>query len=242
MPHGTPDWGLVGPRTTTYGLDDLGEHATRLGAASEYDRRGETVFATIFENGLGSCGVNVNLAGNDVRLFAGGARQGAYCVQMHNTYNLLGWTILEKRFSYPVASGLAVEITFSTHTDLFWLSVRIRMMDGANEHDAEIRWNHNTNQLEAINPAAAFVPFATVLALREGVPCQHTLKMVMDFNTGMYMRCLLNEQSFPLRHLPYYNPGGGVPTWAMAEVEIGADDTKDVTVYVDRFIITQNEP
>lgn len=48
MPHGTPDWGLVGPKTTTYGVDDLGEHAVRMGFSSHAEReaiRAETSLA-----------------------------------------------------------------------------------------------------------------------------------------------------------------------------------------------------
>ena len=48
MPHGTPDWGLVGPKTTTYGMDDEGEAAVRLGSPHFFDRRGDVLLLTDF--------------------------------------------------------------------------------------------------------------------------------------------------------------------------------------------------
>ena len=49
MAHGTPDFGITAGARTTHQLDDLGEHAVRLGSIDAYDRRGDVYFFDDFE-------------------------------------------------------------------------------------------------------------------------------------------------------------------------------------------------
>ncbi|GAI90305.1 unnamed protein product, partial [marine sediment metagenome] len=105
MPHGTPDWGLVGPKDTVYGLDDLGEHAVRLGTPHLWDRRGDVIWMSDFREGLGDVGTFVGPgAGGSVVLHTEYARQGAYCVQL-TTDKDDEIAFLHKYLPFPVYSS-----------------------------------------------------------------------------------------------------------------------------------------
>ncbi|GAI79868.1 unnamed protein product, partial [marine sediment metagenome] len=198
MPHGTPDWGLVGPKRTTYGLDDLGEHAVRLGSPHLFDRRGDVLVATDFRDGLGEVElVNVGVGGT-VGLYAGRSRSGAYsvvfggdgvnaCVQTASI-----WVPL------PVLSRVGVEFSFSFFALMGKWEVLCHWGDRNRQYEAQVRLRYTPATSDVAYWDGAYHGFGTGVTLAASRLPQHTMKMVVDLLNHEYARFIIDDLSYNL--------------------------------------------
>ena len=245
MPHGTPDWGLVGPKQTVYGLDDLGEHAVRSGSPHLWDRRGDVYYSTDFREGFGALWPFYWGPGDLVCLNTGHTRHGAYAVKLWPGEAPFYQCGLEGHFALPRASGMGLEFSFSTDDghdnwqwDMLWHM-------GVNRYLAMVQFDIVNSRLSCWEHPGAWHPFA------ENVPwlgVQHltnTGKMVVDSLLWEYNRFLLNDVEYPLT-------GIAIRHWTVAPAL--ADTFFQVALmltgrapeyywgFVDSVIVTQNEP
>lgn len=242
MPHGTPDWGLLGPKTTVFGLDDLGEHAARLGSPHFFDRRGDTVFLTDFSEGM-SFFWPVAWGGAGTTGFStGNSRTGAYAVRLTPGATAGDYAELQFMLAPSVLGPIGLEFTFgSAEVGCYWEGW-LHWNDGVDWAEARIRVSMSTGELEYYIGAARWVHIATVGTMRAWASAMHTLKMVVDINREEYVRVLLNDQVYPLPGVPIPPVGGVLAPHIRGHIRctrLGAimDDG-----YVDNVIITQNEP
>ncbi len=248
MPHGTPDWGLVGPKSTVYGLDDLGELGVRLGSPVVWDRRGDVVFATDFRNGAGDVYLDwVGAAGGSV-LHAGNTRQGAYCLKLTAGSDLTLWAAVTKNLPFLVSGRLGMEVSFSYDTDTDYVYFDALLESGAGRWEPALRFYPNTGVLEVRTaPLGGFVQVTATAAVNPGGFCCNTVKMVFDTTrvfgvyTGYYVRAIVNDIEYPLDiHPIFFTAGAWVPLSSFEFYHYGTA-LKNPVVYLDCFIITQNE-
>jgi len=243
MPHGTPDWGLVGPKTTTYGLDDLGEHAVRLGSPHLWDRRGDVVWLTDFRDGLGDVERVVAGVGAGVCLHTGWARQGAFCAQTTYPDAAGTWAFLRKGVPFPRGSGLGLEASAAWDVNLENFTLSLYGNDGIHPFLAGFRYNYAApTACEYVNAAGLWTPLppAFMAAAAYGTP--KTLKMTMDFVQGRYLRFQMNEREWDGGAYAYQYAGAPGTPDLYATVAGHPEAAKTAIVYIDSIIVTQNEP
>jgi len=242
MPHGTPDWGLVGPKETTYGLDDLGEHAVRLGSPHLWDRRGDAIWLTVFEEGMGGV-VSDSFGGGDaVALHTSFGRQGAYEVRLLAGSGDPGYARLWKDFPLPVSSGYGGEVSFSRDPWTLYLEIMLRYHDGARIWEGRLQYRAQTQNLEYVDALNAPVVIADVAGMASGPNVQHTMKLVVDRTTNQYVRAILNEQTFSLLGIGLRDTGPTAMRYLRFYVEHRSVPTHNPYAYIDSLIVTQNEP
>ncbi len=242
MPHGTPDWGHTGPKDTVFGLDDLGEHAVRLGSPVVWDRRGDVIFQTDFRDGLGDVRFFGSGAGQANGLWTGQARKGAFCVWLTAGSTLDGYRGLLKPIPFPTLGYCGVEASwsFTANTSYIELIWDIRM--AADSPQPTLRVDPNTGLLECRMTVAAWHTISTTAFPYQATRCVNTMKMVFDLANRVYVRAILNEVEYPVPNVPIYvGPVAGVP-FASVEFRHYGDGGTNPTGLVDCFIITQNEP
>ncbi len=244
MPHGTPDWGLVGPKSTIYGLDDLGEHAVRLGSPHLFDRRGDVIWMTDFRNGMGSVQSIGPPGFGAVSLWAGYTRQGAFCVRL---MPLIAAVVgLQKVLPYPVYSRMGLEFSFSVDVRSDYIVGQLYADDTVNEMQAQVRYNEGNDRLEYADAATPTVwqPIADNLDVTYGEYCPHTLKMVVDLaaTPPEYVRVIFNDVTYSLSGIPLRLGATTGVVYARARVTHWADGMGDADISVDNVIVTQNEP
>jgi len=242
MPHGTPDWGLVGPKKTTYGLDDLGEHAVRLGSPVLWDRRGDVLVADAFDRGLGEWNWNYNGTGADVQLWTGENRQGAYCVNLVAGKTTNGWAGISRAIPYAVRSRIGLEASVGLDADTSNWQWAITWRDGAWVWDARMRYDFQNQVLQYYDDAAAWQTFATGVKVRAWSGAWSTGKLVVDLTTQEYVRALFADHEYDL------SAYGIVKSTTATVVELtvsliqfgvlGANPEGKV----DSVIVTRNEP
>lgn len=254
MPHGTPDWGHTGPKDTIYGLDDLGEHAVRLGSPVLWDRRGDVLHQTDFREGMGSFAGSGGGAGWAVALHAGNARTGAYCAKLTAGSDGALHAYLQKRLPRPVLAKVGLEFSFSCATWTSFWRWQIEWMTAAGTYIAHVQYDHQNGLLQSYEEPTTWTTFATVDVLYTDDQVQHTGKLVIDMGAvdaagnplPVYDRFLFNEQIHDLRLPPpareVDRSPGGVPEEFVVTVVHFAVAGHNPEGYMDNVIVTQNEP
>ncbi len=242
MPHGTPDWGLVGPKQTIFGLDDLGEHAVRLGSPHFFDRRGDALLLTTFQEGTGPFSYLAAGAGTAVQLYTHHSRQGAYSVRLMSGTDDGAYSGIRARMAYPVPSSLGLEFCFIGQGVQIWRAY-LEWYDGDDHYFARIRITESTGAIDYGHGDGLWTNFATLGLLYGGDNPIHTLKLVADMPLSEYVRVIFNNNSWSLAGTPVPSiPAAVVGEHLVVEIHYAEANRLNTQGYVDNVIVTQNEP
>jgi len=242
MPHGTPDWGLVGPKSTVYGLDDLGEHAARMGSPHLWDRRGDVVHQTDFSVGLGVWYAFWWGPPAYVCLFTEWARSGAFCVKLVTDGDVTHPVGLRAYLPMPRIAGMGLEYSFSTRsTHLYWQWL-MEWHIGTDEYRGFVRWDLSNNRLEYRGADHNWHVFATDVFWEDSNYILNTGKLVVDTSLWQYARFLLNDQTYPMAGWAVEHTVVLVGNWFVLRIYLYAPNLIYAEGYVDSVIVTQNEP
>jgi len=242
MPHGTPDWGLVGPKATTFGLDDLAEHAVRMGSPHSFDRRGDVMAADIFDRGMGEWSSNWNGVLAAVNLWTGENRQGPLCVALRAGSSANGWAGIGRSVPYTVRSRVGLEASIGLDVNTYFWQWAITWRDGVRLWDARMRYDFVNQTLDYWDAGGLWQTFATGVRTRAWSGVWHTGKLVIDLTTSMYVRALFAENEYDLGAFALQNflPSTRVEL-QVSMVHYGVLTFNPVGK-VDSVIVTRNEP
>lgn len=242
MPHGTPDWGLVGPLPTFFGLDDMAEQAVRLGAVSSWDRIGHVVFSDNFREGLGAW----RRQGSDptavacldtkssmsapfcVKLVNGSA--GAFYARMNHYlgYEYRGHAALEFNAAIEMGTGYLKFGLFSalpTGRQFFYIRITVATGDAAYGSDV-----------------TGWTPFGNVGGVVSNIWEWHNVKVVANFGTGYYVKLVWEGATIDMRAIPCDTAGALIRDfWTVLIENIGLDSDQ-YRVWIDDVIVTVDEP
>ena len=243
MPHGTPDWGLIGPKETVYGLDDLAEQAVRLGSHHLWDRRGDVILLDSFENGLGNWATWCFGLNSLVTLMCGHAAHGAYSVLTRSGVGAgSGWVYLYWYHGQPRFSRMGLEFAFSMADYMTYWEWEIFWYTGVQRMYARIRWDLASDLLECRDSTPAWRTFGTGVCHWNGDFPVHVGKMVADFAASRYVRFILNETTYPLVGIGLDVGPDPSPPYMEVRISMAASEDEIVSGYVDNVVVTQNEP
>ena len=242
MPHGLPDWGHTGPKETTFGLDDLGEHAVRLGSPHFWDRRGDVVYLSDFRDGFEAVEPYLVGASGGATLCCGHSRKGAYAVELSSDGVAACDAGIEIRMPAPVTLRLGVELSFTirgpNRTWELWMEIRDR-----NRHwEMGIQYETGAWGLSYYNAAGVWTPWQTAVNVTLGVHSDQTIKLVVDTAIGQYVRLIFNDLVFPMTGLGFRDVGASVRgEWITRFfLHYGIGQLGDE--WLDCVVLTQNEP
>lgn len=245
MVHGQPDFGLYTSKKTTYGLADLGELAARLGSIATYDRRGDIVFIDGFDSDLSAYTVTGDGDDWSVTQSAISSRNGGYAAQMVCGSDDDRRAEMIKYLPYPALAGWGVEFSFNLQTWHEWLLLYMVISEGAGGKlwEAALSYNQDTSLLEYMDDTGGYSTLQEDLDLYCHLTLFHTIKVVIDFENGKYVRALLDDRSWDMSTYTLHSANvlAGAP-YSKVNIEAQGEAGKNATLYVDGLIITQNEP
>lgn len=249
MPHGTPDWGLVGPKDTTYGLDDLAEAVARLGSPHLFDRRGDVLSITAWRHGLGEWEYTITGGGGAVCLATEHSRTGPYSIGLTAGNDPLLPTYLRLLLPYTVLSGYGLEFTFSESIFTAYHTSHIDIDDGADLWEFGLRvwrvtgnvavWGYLVGTLPAVNNWHVIHTAGPMVLIDKP---RHTCKLVADASTQRYVRFILNDHTQDLSMYTLARAASVGNTEMMASIWHHAEALKNPISYIDNVVVTQNEP
>jgi len=242
MPHGTPDWGLVGPKHAVYGLDDLGEHAVRVGSPHLWDRRGDVLYMTTFREGLGTFLGGSSGAGAEVALCTGYSRQGGYCIRLRTGSTLGQAAYIQTALPFQDPSCVGLEFSFGSEGPGTGVRDEIMWYDGASVYRGWALYDFVSREVRYYTGVGVWVVLATGVWRHYSQRPEHTMKLVVDMGLNEYVRLLLDELAWDMRGIPVavaLSPSP--PYWSFTVYHYGTL-AANVDALLDNVIITQNEP
>jgi len=242
MPHGAPDFANVGPIETIHRLFDMGELAARLKSLVRYHRGGTFVQEDDFSAGYGNWAGGGSGTGNARTLRSDIHRSGGASVLLTcgSTLSLTSW--LMRSFGYPVAGDIGVEVSFAGDSDDVKLELKVRWYGGRRLYRFGIRYDFNAETLDYLKYDNTWVAWQTDVKLDNEVGVFHTVKLVLDLDTFSYVRVILNEVSYALAVTQSGVSWIGDPEVLNVEILARGDSGVNKKLYVDDFILTENEP
>lgn len=242
MGHGLPDGHLSGKTKTVYGLLDMAELAARLGSPVFWDRLGNVVIVDDFSDGLCKGIVYEAVADDLVTLQSVSSVSGPFSVLAHACGDAGNMAGMYYERGLPVQSGIGLQFSFGIHENTQYIQWTIEHNDGVKAHRGAVRYDWVDKTLEWQEDATTWVPFATGVAASEFAAPFNTGKLTVDFATDKYVRFRMNSEAYDLSPHAVYVAGTAI-TERLSVWGLHISQTAKVAeVYLDAFIVTQNEP
>lgn len=241
MPHGTPDWWGTEPTETIYPLQDVGELAARLGSIDTFDRRGNVIWLSGFESGLGGFVPSTSGTGAAVVVSTTTARTGPYSCKLTAGSDVLELAAIQRFVSYPVLSRFGGEFAFTWDTGIDRLRNEMLVYDGSNLTTFSIRLDETNSKIYYLNSGGGWTEFAALPAWGTEADLFHVGKLVVDLDLGEYVRFILDDTEHDLSG----NSGKAEVDATYPHINFSARLTgpggTNPSIYIDDMIVTQNE-
>ncbi len=242
MPHGTPDWGLVGPISTLYGLDDLAEQAVRLGAVSSWDRIGHVVFSDNFREGRGAWHSVVSSADGIICPFTGDAVSPPFCLKMVNGSGGAFYARIAHYLGYRYRGQVGLELSVAYGIDIEYVKFGIASSLATGRQFFYIRFDPGTGDLAWGTDAVGWTPFANVGVLGGNIEEWRTFKLVVNFVTGFFVRVVFLGIAYDMSAIACVAAGAIARRYWWVYIENDSTDSTQYEMRVDDVIVTIDQP
>lgn len=241
MVHTSPDYSSKAKIERSYGQVDNGELAARLGSINTIDRRGTIIWYDDFEYlGASKWTITADTIGTATftvaRVWMGNSAMKVVTAAVANDT-----VTMTKPFSLPHEGTIGVELMTNISGASGYIELYLQCYTGALYHFPAIRYNQFLNTLEYFNDALAWVDVPLNQSFDPGNLQWLYMKLVVDWTTGYYVRCLLGSEEFDLSAIPMYQAANATLPRMDAGMLVKTLAAGVVTCYIDNVIVTQNE-
>jgi len=242
MVRGAPDYGIYAPKSVTAVMSDMGELAARLGSIVIFDRRGDVVCLDDFES------PDIQWLDTDdgvqtVRLDSTSFKSGSQACKLHNKAAAGLGVGIARSFKRLGSDRIGIEISFSNPPDTSYLDIHITHYNGVGRYLAYVQLNFSTKVVQVrISPDAWQVLDSSFKVFEENF-CFTPVKLVCDFEAGKYVKLLIGNVEHDLSAYAINYAAGVATPRELVYYDLGNDATATAAdIYLDDFILTQNEP
>lgn len=223
----------------------LAEQAVRTHAPPiPYDRRGNVLFWEGFESATMK-GKKYGAAGSTVERSTDTAKFGDFSIKCVTTAVA---NVMAGR-EYYISDlhdneNVGIQATFtSAETTKYSIGLDISYHDRTHLHAASIRWDKDTGNVTYVNSAGSYTLLQAVPTFHPDIVNWGTMKLVVDFSSGKYIRALIFGGEYDMSAISYQKTAS-VVGYKVAAIRIYVSTTEAAikTGYFDNFILTENEP
>jgi len=218
------------------------ELAARLTGLGGFDRRGNAIFATTFEDGLVGWATALSGTGAEIVLSTTTSRKGGYSVKMTPGSDANRLVDLYRYFPYPKATKFGFEVCFTVTTNVEYIQIILIFRDGTNVYTASVRYDESAKKFEYQDSAGNWQELLTSKNLIASTYAFHTMKLVVDADSKKYVRFLINDSEVSMSGYGVWPVASTSAPMLQPWVRITADAGTNPNVYLDSAILTQNEP
>lgn len=243
MAHGAPDWYIYRTAASTFPLGDMAELATRLGALSTFDRRGDTILQEDFEHGLARWGTDTSGTGAAVAIDTTYFRSGPNSIKLTQGSADNAYAAIHTAIYYPRVSFIAAEFSIMIPISFGELRLDLYLYSGAVLTQFSMRYNRATTLIEIVQLTGSWPDISATVQTAAAAWIWHTIKLVGDLNAQKYVRLIFDQIEYDLSA---YDAVVATDTSTAPHflVSIGIRNTDGASrdVYIDDVILTQDEP
>lgn len=220
----------------------LAELAARLGALATFDRRGELIWSDDFESNLNKWSVDLQGVGASATLSSDSAFAGTQSAKLVTGAAIADFARINLSMAYPYLTPFGLEIHYTLPDANTYLQVGFSLYNGTNYLLPQIRVLPSTGKLQYNNSAGVYTDFATGLTMPTGNKLWQFLKLVCDFSSPKYVRCLWNQNSYDLSDKAIQSIASATAPQLVVSISVVTLAAANKTHYIDNVIVTQSEP
>lgn len=242
MPRGQPDYGLYTQTPVASGISDPGEAAARLGSINVYDRRGWTVWMDNFEAPVLKWTSSRAGAGVAPLLVTTDAWMGVQSVYFDTPAGALNLSTMSKHFPLLRLGQAGFEFWIRGYTRTAgYFRARFDINDATNHTRAELQIDLQADTVSIVTPAGVIVIAIGLfpdLVFLPFIP----IKVVIDMDNDNYIRLLVGSNEYDISAHALVTVGISTARYITTGFQLHPDIAEDTYVWLDNFILTQNEP
>ena len=219
----------------------IGELAARLGSPVSWERRGQVAQIVTFANGFGHMSRGASIGGGVSALCPTVFQSDGYSCELTTGTGGTQSAIITTSGDYSPADRVGFEVAFSLTTQPATIYFMLTVWDGTNVNHAYARINEATNKVQVKNSALVYVDAGDFVP----VPLLglfYSVRLVVDLATKRYVRLLVTGTEYDLSDIACWSgadasgPAFSFSVWPVHDAAV------NTTMYLDRMIITTNEP
>ncbi|KKM27720.1 hypothetical protein LCGC14_1571830, partial [marine sediment metagenome] len=237
-----PDWGGLPAPLTVHEVTDLGELAARLGSVVTYHRGGVVIFVEDFADGMNRWDTVLGGAGDVADLSLVRSLSGLLSARLLAASAAAPYAQIWHKLPVQIASRAGCEIAFAMDGVTSEVDLQIARYDGSNLVLGRVFYDAVNERLRYRDSADVAVTLATGVALSTVAGVFHYMKLVVDLESDEYVKVLLDNVAYSLTGVALRTQASATaPGFAILALNRGVAGESHA-VYLDRVIITQNEP
>ncbi len=241
MAHGAPDYSNVRKEEFVYRVDDLAELSARLNKAVSLERRGETVFFEDFEHGLNAWDAYTLGTGAAITLTADEFVSKGFACQLlaGSDGSRMAWIDYELPLLSMTKIGLECRIKQFTNIDN--ITIYIDYYDGTTLYNGRLRYNPLLSTITIRDSDNNYETVLTGIDPPTAGELFDYLKIVVDSNTGKYVRGMYNNNVIDLSEHDLYQIADAGPKRMVVVVHTQSVSGENGKAVIDNIIVTRNE-
>jgi len=242
MAHGTPDWGARVPKSTVYGGIDLAEHAARVGSQVTFDRRGDVLWFDDFSGGINKWVVSANGTGSSYSWSAESSEFGPFSAKLVCGTEVWGGGSMLRAYALPALSQLGFEFAINRDADISQLTFGMVVYDGTITTSYTIRYTAASGLFEYQTTGGGYPDLTPTKILHPYRHLFHILKLVINPTNKKYVRLIADNIVYDLADLDAWQGAPVDVEYARCNINVVGTLNENAVAYIDRAILTQNEP
>jgi len=240
--YGLPDYGMYAALENMGNLVDYGELAARLGSIATFNREGNIVFWDDFEHTPLKWTTDTSNPNSTVGLSDKEVLSGGQCVELVTGIHLGYETGIERTFPCFTTGKQGMEIGFSNELKEYRFYVEVFIREVTHYYRVRVRINFGLGKIELWADDSQWHEIATGIELTDTKNLFHYFKVVVDTGERRYTRIMLDRNEYNVEEYNMLKYVGATGESFEIKYYIRNYISTVCKMYLDNFILTQNEP
>ena len=241
MVHTTKDYSGLYKQERVYGNIDNAEISARNNLNNMFDRRGNVVWFDDFEHAGAIKWNQAILTTGTIALTTARSWMGNQSLLLTTTAVVNNYCYIAKTFSLPANHTLGAEIMFFIESGKPDILMNFYGYNGTNVLASAFLYDYNADTLSYYNGAGGWTTLTVVDSSDFTEEHWIPMKMVVDWTNGYYVRLLFAGTEYAIPTQAINTTPNVTPQRISARITVRANTAAVCKVYLDNFILTQNE-
>lgn len=241
MARGHIDYGAGGATEYVSSLKDMAELAVRNGSINVFDRSGNVVFMDGFEYGLMPYQIYNGGTGNTV-IDNTISFMGGRSAHITTGGSVGGSGNLSHYFPIQEKTSIGVEFSFRSGANIDYIGIYIQGVTFGELRRASLYINTCNGEIFLNNTASGKIVVDTIATGHFTNNYWHTVKLVVDLSTNMYVRALFDGYNYDISNHEIFHMASAVYSTVLVKFTALAATYSNKETWLDNIIITINEP
>ena len=241
MVHTRPDYTSKYKNEKVFNVVDIGEAAVRLGSPSTEDRRGNFIWYDDFEGVSAKWKTVAAGVGAGAALNAGYSWRGDSSFKLTTANTANAFAFMQKRFTPPSDYKVGAECHVRLDKEHCFFDLNVQGWTATDSYLGQMRILPDTDEFQIRTGLLAYTTISTDAFPDIDEELWIMLKLVIDWNTKKYVRAMVGHNEYDLTAYNLLSLGAGPEPCHRVNMRLTTEEAVNHTVYVDDFILTQNE-